>query len=422
VTVSLEDLLSRTITVSVEYYDDKHKEQLLKYPDVAAIAAVAGHEIQIPVEEFLKYFIFHDARHRPSLMRDPSSKRNELIHAHAMATRYLTLDGGAVRISEGIVSLPNHVIEYIGESIGLAVASRIHDLNESDWLPIDVQRGAGKKTLDFETGSDGKRIVQLEAKGTVVADVDKKSSSVPNHRADIEKKKAAQAPRDSAIVRYGTIAAIPKESQNLRCWLLDPEPVSEPLDPRRLRLLARLNFLRWILWLIAPRSILATALGSRIKAVEMVANPFELSRVPLTDASGTVIEIEYPVSDFANIPTFFTTRSHVSDGPAGGIVIGKSADTLLFVAFREDLLHLAAKQDFENLLNYSASADVIWKDVRCVLRNAQLRRMNIDVERLPNARRGETETWFDLAGRLVYTPEGLVFGELPIGRDERRRS
>lgn len=77
---------------------------------------------------------------------------------------------------------------YIGESIGLSIVSRFHDLIEADWIPIPE----GKfRTFDYQITSTGDKIIQVEAKGTSVEDNRQKSKNVreQKNRMDAKKKR-----------------------------------------------------------------------------------------------------------------------------------------------------------------------------------------------------------------------------------------
>jgi hypothetical protein len=335
---------THAITVQFDYYDETHREALNKYSTAARIQemATAG-TITIPLPEFLTYFLFHRNR-ASSRYAGFASQRSDIADAEGMLRKFVELNGGELHIASDALKLPNYVTENIGESVALSVMNRIHGLTEADWTPIP--ESTRKKTLDYQLGSDGVNLIQVEAKGSVAETTALKSPSISNHQSDIEQKKKANPAKSPADLKYGVITVIPEFPGTIKAWLLDPVPEGFERSPRDLRLLARMEFLRWIIWLVSPRSHLATALSTRVTELNALRDPYELSGVPLTQANGKPFEVTSGIKAQDYAP-FFATRSRVTDGPAGGIVFpAESKDALLFVGFRTELLDFACdRQD-----------------------------------------------------------------------------
>jgi hypothetical protein len=407
----LNSAVKERLEVQVDYYDLSHQRALDQYPSAAKIRNVSGKTISISGQEFFANAMFHRARHESVRNRNAEAQRRQVVHGYEALRPWIALHDDSLRLVEGLRSVPNEVAEHIGESIALPVVNRIFDLKESDWLPIGATNR--KPSFDVQTASSGNGLIELEMKGSAVEDSDRKSQPIYQHKAAINEKKRKLAV-DQKIERVGAIVAFPKNAGKAKCWLLDPEPTPEPPDPEKLKILSRLHFLRWIIWLVAPRSPFALSLANRIEAVNASSAPLELSGLPLIDASGEPLQIRYPFRSGADIPQFFLSRSHVIDGPAGGFVEPVDRDTFIFVGFRDDLLFLAVEQDFIKLQTYEAIEAVIPKTVRCVVKNSALRRFAINPQSVRDSDVGETDSRFDLSGNLAYTKEGLVFGELSI--------
>jgi hypothetical protein len=395
----------------VDYYNAQHKRELEKYPSAGQIQGIAGRTISVPAREFFSNAMFHRVRHESVRARNAETQRRQIVYGYDSLRPWISLQSDSIHLADGLTSVPNEIPEHIGESIALSIANRIYQLQESDWLPIGV--GNRKPSFDVQSASDGSRIVELEMKGSAVEDPSMKSRSISDHKVRIDDKKAKIAVEEH-IERIGAIVAFPKRIGKIRCWLLDPEAGANYRDPLHLRILSRLHFIRWAIWLVSPRSPLALALANRIVAIESITGPFQLTNVPLIDANGEPFGLRYPFRSGADIPQFFLSRSHVVDGPAGGVVEPIDHESLLFVGFREELLVQAIEQDFEKMLAYTAIDAVIRKTVRCVVRNEVLRRFGIDPNAVRGSEVGERESRFDLSGTLAYTKEGLVFGELAI--------
>lgn len=417
-----ESKLKETLRIDVDYYDDHHRAALQSYPSAEGIESVVADPVDLPVDEFLTYFLFHRARTGSRRFAGYAQVRQMITVACGALQEILKLNHGVLSLEEDVRRLPREITEHVGESIALSVVNRIHGLIEADWLPIE--EGPKGRTFDFECGSNGSQIIQVEAKGCVVENNSVKSAPVSKAKGDIEDKKAALGKHPANVLRYGVITAISKTGQSLRSWLLDPTPDDPPKSPEDFRLLARLHFLRWIIWLVSPRSHLATALATRINALRELPDPDRFSGVPLLQADGKPFEFGGLHSGFDSYSSFFATRSRVAGGSAGGIVIPMEAgDALLFVGLREQVVDLAVGQNFRDIAAYRAERAIIGKSVDCVVPKGEFRRMNLRGDELPEFVDGGSYVYFKLTGSLVYTPDGLIFGALPVpGRENRSRS
>jgi hypothetical protein len=175
-----------------------------------------------------------------------------------------------------------------------------------------------------------------------------------------------------------------------------------------------MEFLRWIIWLVSPRSHLATALATRVTELKALRDPYELSGVSLTQANGKPFESQSGAKGQDYAP-FFATRSRVADGPAGGIVFpAESNDALLFVGFRSELVELACNQSFARIIEYSAATASIFKTVSCTVPAGEFDSFGIEPERVVGFHGAGGYVRFEMKGLLRYSQEGLVFGVLPL--------
>jgi len=419
VIVDWEAKLGGDISVRVGYYNQEHREALQRYPTADRIQKLVEEEFAVPVPEFLTYFLFHKIRSVPTLRSGYAAVREAITHSYGMLSDFVNLENGFLYLSDEALMLPEYVTEHIGESVALSVMNRIHGLTEADWVPIP--RPSVGKFLDYELASNGTQKIQVEAKGSVVRDTALKSDSISHHRLSIEQKKGETEDGLGSSLRYGAITAIPSGPQALRCWLLDPAPEDDQREPRDLQIIARLHFLRWIIWLVSPRSHLATALANRVRDAETLQQPYELSGIPLVNADGSSLEIRYNIVRYRSVAAFFASRSRVIDASVGGIVIPvPKRDGFIFVGFREDLLELAAGQNFEEISRYSAPVASGQKRVLCTVSLREFDTFGISAESLPGFRRSGGYVYFELQGTLAYSQEGLVFGVLPVRSGETR--
>jgi hypothetical protein len=410
--------LGESISVGVGYYNEEHREALQSYPTAEKIQEVVEKGIVVPVPEFLTYFLFHKVRSVPTLRSGYAAVREAISHSYGMLSDFVNLEDGFLYLSDEALMLPEFVTEYIGESVALSVMNRVHEVTEADWFPIS--KPSEGKFLDYELASNGTQKIQVEAKGSVVEDVALKSNSISNQRLSIERKKGGTEDGSKGSLRYGAITAIPSRQQALKCWLLDPPPEDDQREPRDLRIIARLRFLRWIIWLVSPRSHLATALANRVRDAETLRQPYELSGIPLVNADGSPLEVSYNIARYRSFAAFFGSRSRVDDGPAGGVVVPvPKRDGLLFIGFRENLLELAAGQNFDEITTYSAPVAALRKRVLCTVSAREFDTFRMQAENLPRFRKTGGYVYFELEGTLAYSREGLVFGVLPVQSGEK---
>jgi hypothetical protein len=288
---------------------------------------------------------------------------------------------------------------------------------------LPEQKGWGASpSFDFQIASDGRQFVQVETKGSSVDDNRVLSAAVKAQKKRIDDKKAkldemakeGKDPNPSSL-RYGTIAVVDgRKDGNVRCLLTDPPAEQVHEDPMRFRLLNRMRRLRdWISFL-SPQSALATALATRVADLEVVTNPFELDNVRLQRGTGERFIIETYGGVSWRHSNFMASKSRVTDGPAGGVVLQLSKRALFFFGIREELLVMAANQQFESVTHYKANVDSIQKKVACTFSAGRYGSLVLPA----SIQKAVTETGgyvhFPLSGILNYSPEGLVFGVLPL--------
>ena len=414
------------IRVKVEFYNKAEKKKLLKYATPTRLSEFTDRPIEIPTAEFLTYYLFHRKRQNPSVYGGFNAIAAEAEVAAANLEHSIEFSDGSIRTPVAVKEQLTEISEHIGEAIGLSVISRIHNLTEADWTPIPQERGpTAAPTFDFEIASDGSRIIELEAKGSSVADNRLKGAAVSNQKASIRRKKVMlrKAEREAAKsegkqmspkLRYGTITAVDRRKQgSVRCLLVDPPTPPTHDDPKVVRLLKRMTFIRNWIAVIAPRSPFAAAISSRVAALSASENPLSLDLVPLLQGNNEPFEFGTFLG-FGSRSSFFENRSKVSDGPAGGVVTRFSSQALMLFGVREDLLYLAATQDFEQILGYQAPKGSLEKLVECVVSTKRFEDL-----RLPDSLNEKVTSRggyriFELSGLLHYSGAGLVFGELPL--------
>ncbi len=411
------------IVVDVEYYDDDEKRKLLAYPTAPAIKILVANPLQIPKAEFLTYYLFHRIKIGAPGYRDYKSVAEKIHRSLEAIGECIDYQHGSVRTPKGFTRQLTEISEHVGEAIGLSVASRIHGLTEADWSPIPEQRGRGAKpSFDFQIASDGEQFVQVETKGSSVSDNRSHSGAVKAQKARIDEKKgklaALSAPGDDpnpASLRYGTITIIDgRQDGNARCLLVDPPPEQMPRDPKLFRVISRIRHLRdWISFL-SPRSPFAAALATRFADLEALRDPSELDGIPLLRGSGEQFNFEPYGTGRWSHSSFMATKSRVTNGPAGGVVMQLSSSNLFLFGVRESLLLSAAKQDFEDIVSFKAETGSTQKVVDCTFSSGRFSDLDLPDSVRDMAKKSGAYFHFPLSGVLHYSAEGLVFGLLPL--------
>ena len=415
------------VEVAVDYYDEEHKRLLSRYPTADSIRAIVRNGIKIPTAEFLTYYLFH--RKRPGL---PGFRGYEEVSWHidralSDLSEFVCFNRGSISIPEGVGEQVPHITEYIGESIGLSVVNRIHGLTEADWSKINPLRGvADSPRFDYQVASDGINVIQVENKGSSVAINTEKSPPIYAQKARIAAKKEAiqKVERESrypfpASVRYGTIAAVDaRRGSVVKCWLLDPPSNESGLNARKLRLMNRMRFLWDWIGFLAPRSQLASALASRIAALERLSDPFELDGVPLRKGSGHPFAITPFDPSSGRHSWWLDNKSRIADGPAGGVVLPMRGEAILFLGIQEALPVLAAEQHYGAVLEYRFKTTTIRKKVECVISESRLNEFRLPSSVVTSAEKYGGYMRFALSGEIQHSPEGVVFGVLPLETHE----
>jgi hypothetical protein len=171
-----------------------------------------------------------------------------------------------------------------------------------------------------------------------------------------------------------------------------------------------MSFLSYWVSLVSPRSQLAAVLATRSADLNQVNNPFELDRSPLRNQFAE--PISYPEIADTGYSTFFSTRSTIVDGDAGGVLAKWTENGLLFLGFRKEIVPLVAEQDFAAILNYKFEPGQRKVSVNCVLGVGRFKSMKLQ-DRV-KSRSSNNYAYFTLTGLVQFTTSGLAFGVLPL--------
>ncbi|WP_232385633.1 hypothetical protein [Methanoregula boonei] len=415
--------IQETIQVAVNYYSNDDREKLGKFPSSHRIEEIVSRKIiQIPREEFLTYYLLFNKGSGVPEYRNYRAVCQYTADALSDMRHKILFNGKSLSAAPHLTDPHSSLPEHLGEAAGLSVISRIHGLIDADWCPIKKMKGAdAQKTFDFQIASTGTDIIQVETKGSIVEINFEKSDPIYAHKSNIKEKKQTldelsknNKDLNRANIRYGTISAVDQRKDGIiHCWLTDPEPEIILTDPKLLRLFIRLRFLLGWISFFSPRSHFSIALSTRINCLEKIKNPFELDKIPLRKVNGEEFSYHpylYEEREF----DFFKNKSHVTDGPAGGIVLKISENELMFFGMQEDLISIANYQNFEEILNFDFPSDIIDKKVECVLPIKTFKELDLKLSDLDYVGKNREFVKFFLKGSLIYNSSGLVFGPLSV--------
>jgi hypothetical protein len=406
-----------SIEIDVDFYDENERAAFEQSPAWAYLQDFPK-RLSIPTADLCAYYLYYKKRVGVNGFND----HTDLVRKWSQA---LVEFDGQVDFMNGSLKLVQTeganrgTTERLGEAIGLSVASRIHGLHQADWTRIPE---AKRKTLDFWhpfTASDGVMFVQVETKGSAVENTGLKPASVSAHKASIKAKKLSATPAEQRnSILYGTIGVLDHRPETTaKCWLVDP-PSDLVGSPARMRVISRLSFMAELISFLGARSSLAAALHTRLAALNALPSVSSLNRVPLLNGlarpfesvGGWIIGDHHP---------WFSGKSVVSDGPAGGHVFSIDAARVMFIGIREELIGYAVSQDFDQIGEYAFPSASLEKTVDCVVPKGRFVREFSPRLKLPETVRPARDGYvrFRLPGILHYTQSGLIFGVLSVPRD-----
>lgn len=415
-----------SIKVDVQYLNPAHEAALQRYAKANEIAELVKNGIEVPTTEFLTHYLFFRRRPGKEGWRNYRQLGQRIGVALTYLDDWIEFNGTSINLPADIGRLETSVVEHVGESIGLSVVNRIHGLNEADWDYIPTKPGRhGIKTLDYQVASDGTNVVQAENKGatsmqltSTVPAFTTQADHVAAKKADSIKWEEEHTNTYAVDARYGTVTLLtPVAKHPVRCFLLDP-PSNGGTDAQRVKLIQRLRFVRdWVTFL-TPRSPLASALFTRIEAIESMSNPFELEGVPLLRGTGKPYDYEGRTNLFGfngGRSSYFAMKSFVTDGPDGGVVIPLPDGNLFFLGIRTSIIQMAADQRLEMLMNNKEPFGPVKKKISCIVNKNTEWGARV-LERVGKSEVSSRSNYvrFDATGTIHYSESGVLFGVLPI--------
>lgn len=336
-------LADNMIRIKLEYYNDEHKEKVRQFSSdkFSEIENYVSNGVEVNKDELLIYSIFREQKNRP-LWKKFKDLKQKLPSRRDIFDDYFDLSSQTIHSKFGSNESDNVQTETAGVGTALSIISKLYDLTEADWEKIPVGQ---EKDLDFEIeiASDGNKIIELEAKGTIVTDQNI-TPNISNFKKDIERKKTAQRTKqNNTHVLYGMISCFPYNWDHLTISkILDPLIVNTPFNPNHHKLLSRLYYY-WREVKLISKSRLLTILINRIRDLTYIKDYKILSEQPLLNANGNKIKDPY---------YFLHNKAIIENNLAFGEIFAHKDDIFYFYGMDMKVIPLIIDQNFETILTF----------------------------------------------------------------------
>ncbi|WP_040433480.1 hypothetical protein [Chlorobium ferrooxidans] len=370
----------------VEYYNKEHKRLLERYSCYDAIEKIVKNGFTVPEEEFHCYALFREQK-RYEGWRTYQELKSKIPNRLSNFKEYFSTNDGLISSNFGQADdRDSHLTESIGIGGGLSLVSKLYDLTEADWEKIPV---SNKKDLDFEIASNGKEFIEVEVKGAVVKNINRKSE-VSGRAGEIEQKKIEKATRTNLkSSRIGVIVSVSDVCGEMPiCRILDPEGDKYDMSPEKYRLIARLSYYYRELRTLGRFGLLSD-LTNRIRTLYYSYDYEQLDGVVLLDVNKNKIAL--PLS------------AMYSKSTAGDFAFGEVIDLkngrYYFYGMMYDVFDVLINQKFENISKYINTSRI--ESVKITARLKVNKNDDDEKERFRT---------IDMKGDINITPSGKVLG------------
>lgn len=329
--------------IRTNFYDNVQLQAFRRYPNIADISNLVINGAVVSKDEFLSYMMFTEQMNLKGfqtyeeLCARVSSRLGD-IHD------FLSFENDSVqaRIVGSKMMQPGFT-ERLGVALGLCVINSLHGLTMADWKKIPEE---AVTTFDFEISiaSTGNIFVQVENKGSVVENNDKKASTISKHKANILEKKfnARQKAHGNPVLYYGTIGVLDnRPASTAKVLLVDPPISNTNMDPLKTKLLKRLNYYLQEFKHVGLRNEITAALQTRISQIQSHDNWRNFDKVALPIRSNANY-LQNPQSVLIN-----------KNAGYGKVFSSKNAKSTIIVAFDREIIRAIIQQNFEKICNYS---------------------------------------------------------------------
>lgn len=408
------------LNIDIAYYNDEQRNLFQGFPNANALNQIIQNGISITEDEFLAYMMFTwqmdvngfrtyaDLR---ALVQDNLGAVNQL----------LSFNNGSIQARViGNDLMQTGYTERIGVSLGLCLLNKIHNLTAADWKKIPTAPGRnGHPTFDFDIpiASTGNNFIQGENKGSAVADNSIQTNSIEAHYSSIIRKKRYVREQEAQLqipihqnLYYGTIGVLDnRPNSNAKIWLVDPPAFEIEMDPKKYKLLARLNFYLDEFRNIGVKKRITEALEERIKEIELSKDFMQLNFKKLDD--------RFPASGGYYLYMEGRMFASIDTNEAFGrifLIEDKQRVAAYLIAYPKTIMRLIVRQDFEAILDYAYSSEFMKEKVQVLMKYSKSDfaeyKMQDNLKFIFNERNRFFEAIY--FGKVNYTSDGRIFGLL----------
>ncbi len=339
------------INIPVQAYDQTHLDLLEKSPRAHSIGNLLRAGLQTTDAAILIHSLFTEQDPHRVGFRSYQELAAKAASRESTFRDYINMTEGSVHAIGAQNTTQKNQTERLGVACAVLAMNQVLGTTEADWERIEESNK--RKTLDYwRYVSEGKRIVAVEAKGTVAKQPDLQGSgscSKMKRDIDAKKKELRTTKQVKAHEEFGVITAIGNApSTQPRMYLLDPKPQGVDRDPHRARVLARMHYYLRHLTLVSQFRMLL-ALRNRINALAAHSQIDTFAGVRLTDLNGEQFRLR---SVFGDRPLVEVNGivGRILPPPRQGRA-GKDLPTL-FIGFAKPIFNLLVAQDFNKLLKW----------------------------------------------------------------------
>jgi hypothetical protein len=406
------------IRVDIGYFNDEQRRLFQGFPNSGNINDIVRDGITITEDEFLAYMMFPWQMDLAGF-RNYNELRNQVQNNLGAVNQLLSFNNGSVQANViGNDLMQTGYTERIGVSLGLCLMNKIHNLTAADWKKIPTVPGRnGHPTFDYEfpIASTGTRFIQSENKGsTIENNTDKRGTVERHYNSILEKKEYVRNEEVKQQIQlhqnlyYGTIGVLDnRPNSNAKIWLVDPPAFEIEMDPKKYKLLARLNFYLDEFRNIGVKKRITEALEERIKEIELSKDFMQLNFKKLDDrfpvSGGYYLYMEGNV--FANVDT---------NEAFGRVFLVEDKQTILpyLLAFPKAIMRLIVRQDFESILNYDYNPDFMKDSISVLIRFTKSEYFEMNLSEKLSFVFNEKSRFFETVyfGKVNHTSDGRIFG------------
>jgi hypothetical protein len=406
------------LNIDIAYYNDEQRTLFQGFPNANALNQIVQNGISITEDEFLAYMMFMDQDDNYTGYRTYAELRDLISSRLGDLQNYISYNNNSVQSIVPPERMHNaRFTERIGISLGLCLINKIYGFTAADWKKIPET--TLNSTFDFEipVASTGTNFIQVENKGCIVDDNSYKRPTVSSRYGEIKVKK--DYVRDEEIKKqipihqnlyYGTIGVLDnRPNSNAKIWLVDPPAFEIEMDPKKYKLLARLNFYLDEFRNIGVKKRITEALEERIKEIELSKDFMQLNFKKLDD--------RFPVSGGYYLYMEGRMFASIDTNEAFGrifLIEDKQRVAAYLIAYPKTIMRLIVRQDFEAIMDYAYSSDFMKEKVQVLMKYSKSDiaeyKMQDNLKFIFNERNRFFEAIY--FGKVNYTSDGRIFGLL----------